>query len=110
MSIRRSRWVELTDTRSDGEEVLVPFRVKAEALRSKLRTWCYRFENGRWVFHAEWGGWRSHPYARKMDSLDLDRVAIKAADTFREWVQEFQLEDYQTIIKHQADAWEGEVG
>ena len=111
MSRRRSRWVELVDTRSDGEEVLFPFRIRAEIRGARVRTQCFIRFSDKWELYRTWP-WQGHTHGPHVDLLELDRLAIKVADTFRDWLLEHEQAEYQTILEKAEviTGWERETG
>ena len=98
MRARRSRWVELVDTRSDGEEVLFPFRIRAEIRKHRVRVRCYIKAGQRWDLHTSWP-WQIHSHGPHVDPLELDRLAIKSADTFVGGRWENERTEYMTILE-----------
>tara|TARA_Y100000310_G_scaffold35421_1_gene33456 strand:+ start:1650 stop:2039 length:390 start_codon:yes stop_codon:yes gene_type:complete len=100
---RRSRWVELVETRSDGEEVLFPFRVRSEVRGPRVRAVRYLRRGEHWVKDSRPGQetwpWVQHTYGPHVSLEDLDKVAIKAADKFREWLLDHEPENFNALVE-----------
>jgi hypothetical protein len=98
MSTRRSQWVEIVDTRSDGEEVLFPFRIRAEVRGSRVRARCYSKAGDSWELHQTWP-WQAHGRGPNVTLEDLNRLAINVTDTFRQWLLVNERAEYVTLLE-----------
>lgn len=96
---KRSHWVELVETRSDGEEVVLPFRIRACAGSRKIRGECHlETSPGVWTSYVRWP-WEPHPHASRLDQLELDNLAIRIADTFRDWLSIHESSELGRLVE-----------